>query len=197
MPDPKPERSEINDYLECTDIIDFDNPLIEEAAEQLTYGLKDSLSKARAIYYFVKDQIFHSFKISATSVPVTASEVLDTGHGICYAQAHLLAALMRISKIPTGLCYQICYDQEDDRLIVHGFNAIYIKELEKWIRLDASREDTWQFNSETESPILLINNGIGEQDDNIIYSSPKKRIIKVLHTAQSVNELRQILPTKL
>lgn len=197
MPDPKPERPDVNDYLEYTDIIDYDHPLVEEAAEQLTYGLKDHLSKARAIFNFVKDQIFHSFRISATTVTKKASEVLDTGHGICYAQAHLLTALMRASGIPAGLCYQIIYDQEEEQLVVHGFSAIYLKELDRWIRLDASRDDSWSFNTEQESPILSVNKKLGEHDDPTIYFAPSRRVLKALDTAETVEELRHLLPSKI
>lgn len=197
MPDPKPERPDVNDYLEFTDIIDGDHPSVEETAEQLTYGLKDSISKARVLYQFVKDQIFHSFKISATSVTKKASEVLEKGHGICYAQAHLLAALMRASGIPAGFCYQILYDQELEQFVVHGFNAVYLKELDKWIRLDASREDSWSFSTEQETPLLSINKALNEHDDFVIYQSPSRRVIKALDTAESVEELRHLLPAKI
>ncbi len=197
MPDPKPERPDVNDYLECTDYIDGDHFLVEEAAEQLTYGLKDNISKARVLYQFVKDQIFHSFKISATSVTIKASEVLDKGHGICYAQAHLLAALMRASGIPAGLCYQIVYDQEAEQLVVHGFNAVYLKELDKWIRLDASRDDSWSFNTEQESPLLAVNKALGEYDDHVVYLSPSRRVINALEASETVEALRHLLPSKI
>lgn len=197
MPDPKPERPDVNDYLEFSDIIDGDHPSVEETAEQLTYGLKDNISKARVLYQFVKDQIFHSFKISATSVTQKASEVLEKGHGISYAQAHLLAALMRASGIPAGLCYQIIYDQELEHLVVHGFNAVYLKEVDKWIRLDASREDSWNFNTEQESPLLAVNEALGEHDDHVVYLAPSRRVIKALDASETVEDLRHFLPTKI
>ena len=68
MPDPLPERPDLDDYLRHDDIIDHDDPLIEEAAEQITEGLRDNISKAQAIYEFVRDHIFHSFHINATSI---------------------------------------------------------------------------------------------------------------------------------
>ena len=52
MPDPLPERPDLDDYLKHDDIIDHDDPLIEEAAEQITEGLRDNISKAQAIYEF-------------------------------------------------------------------------------------------------------------------------------------------------
>lgn len=200
MPDPMPERPDVNDYLECSDIIDYDHPLVREAAEHLTYGLKDNISKSRVIFEFVSDQIFHSFQINATSVTKKASEVLDKGHGISYAKAHLLAALMRASDIPAGLCYQIRYNHELEQLIVHGFNAVYIHELGQWVRLDASKhmdEKQWRFDLLKESPELTINKSLGEHDDMTIYLSPSRRVIKALNTSDNLEELKNYLPSKI
>ena len=200
MPDPMPERPDVNDYLECSDMIDYDHPLVKETAEQLTYGLKDNITKSRTIFDFVRDQIFHSFQINASSVTKKASEVLDKGHGICYAKAHLLAALMRASDIPAGLCYQIRYNNEMEQLLVHGFNAVYIRELNRWIRLDASYhkdEAQWRFDPLRESPELTIDKSLGEHDDRTIYLSPSRRIIRALNTSESVDDLKNLLPSKI
>jgi len=202
MPDPWPERPDLDDYLRHDDIIDYDDPLIEEAVEQITDGLKDSISKAQAIYEFVRDQIFHSFQINATSITIKASEVLEKGHGTCYAQAHLLAALMRAAGIPCGLCYQIRKDQDDSdgkRLIVHGFNAVYIEEIGKWIRLDASRsieEYNPSFDFEREASELEVDTQAGEHDDPVVYINPSKTIIKTLRKYDNIEDLKKNMPDK-
>lgn len=36
-----------------------------------------------------------------------ASDVLRRGTGLCFAKAHLLAALLRAVGVPCGLCYQV------------------------------------------------------------------------------------------
>lgn len=201
MPDPYPDRSDISDYLECSDIIDFDHPLVANAASQLTYGLKDSISKARAIYEFTRDHIFHSFDINATSVTITASEVFDKGHGICYAKAHLLAALMRASDIPAGFCYQLIYDNESDRLMVHGLNAVYIDELEKWVRLDScyhvTDDEPWGNDPFKESTVRPINSELGEIEDLTVYHAPKKRVVKALSAADSLDVLKDLIPVNI
>ncbi len=201
MPDPYPDRSDISDYLESSDIIDYDNPLIANAAQQLTYGLKDNISKARAIYEFTRDHIFHSFDINATSVTITASEVFDKGHGICFAKAHLLAALMRVAEIPTGFCYQLIYDNDSNRLMIHGLNAVYIDEMGKWVRLDSchhiAEDDPWGNDPFKESTVRSINSELGEMDDLTIYYAPKKKIIKALMAADSLEVLKDLIPVKL
>lgn len=200
MSDPSPERPDISDYLECSDIIDYDNPLVQHAARQLTNDYNDNLSKARVIYEFTRDHIFHSFQINVTSVTKKASEVLDQGHGICFAKAHLLAALMRASGIPAGFCYQIRYDNDLERLIVHGFNGVFIDELGKWVRLDACMNveaDDWGFDPFKEQSVRSVDKKLGESDDYIVYTSPSKKILKIFSNSDTLEELKSLIPAKI
>lgn len=202
MPDPWPERPDLDDYLKHDDIIDYDDPLIEETVEQITEGHKDNISKAQAIYEFVRDQIIYSFQIDATSITIKASEVLEKGHGTCYSQAHLLAALMRAAGIPCGLCYQVRKDPDDPdgkRLVVHGYNAIFIEEIGKWVRLDASKsieEYNPSFDLERESSELEVDTQAGEYDDPVVYINPSKIIIKALKKYDDIEDLKKNLPDK-
>lgn len=205
MPDPKPDRPDVNNYLERSDIVDYDHPIVREVAKHLTYGCSDSLTSAKAIYDFVKNQIFHSFQINATSVTIKASEVLDKGHGTCYSKAHLLAAIMRVSGIPAGFCYQLRYDRETERLFVHGFNAVYIHDFNKWIRLDASfhteeeqeHYDPFLEQPGREQPELAINKKLGERDNSTVYLSPGKRVIKAMEAFYTVADLRNHMPARI
>ena len=54
-------------------------------------------------------------------------------------KAYLLAAILRNLGIPTGFCYQklILDVEEKPWLVIHGLNAIYLKSVSKWIRVDA------------------------------------------------------------
>ena len=45
MPDPNPDKSDISDYLESSDVLDFDHPLVSQTAQRLTYGLKTIFQK--------------------------------------------------------------------------------------------------------------------------------------------------------
>lgn len=51
----------------------------------------------------------------------------------------MLSALLRCKSIPTGFCYQKISLNEGITpvLVYHGLNGVYMKELKKWIRLDA------------------------------------------------------------
>ena len=57
-------------------------------------------------YEYVRDNNSLSADINEDVLTCTASEVLEVGHGICFAKSHLLAALLRAKSIPTGFCYQ-------------------------------------------------------------------------------------------
>ncbi|HBK53011.1 MAG TPA: ABC transporter ATP-binding protein, partial [Syntrophomonas wolfei] len=109
----------------------------------------------RSCYEWVRDNIYHSFDIDGTTVTCTASEVLQHKEGICYAKSHLLAAILRYLGIPAGFCYQklVLDDSDMSRLVIHGLNAIYIKSLNRWIRVDArgnNEEVHAEFSTEKE-----------------------------------------------
>src|SRR5690606_15516280 len=66
-----------------------------------------------------------------------ASDVLKHGTGYCYAKSHLLAALLRATGIPAGLCYQrLTISNDVPPFSLHGLNAIYIQQF-GWHRIDA------------------------------------------------------------
>lgn len=44
-------------------------------------------------------------EVLAQAKALAASDVLKHRTGYCYSKNHLLAALLRVNKIPTGLCY--------------------------------------------------------------------------------------------
>jgi hypothetical protein len=197
MPDPSPERPDYSSYLESSDIIDYDNSLIQDVVDQLTNGINDNVYKVRSIYEFTRDHVFHSFEINATSVTIKASEVIDQGHGTCFSKSHLLAALMRAAGIPTGFCYQVLYDTDLERLVVHGFNGVYIEELQKWVRMDSCThkdQDDLGFDPLDEQSVRPINTNLGESDDYIIYSSPNKRIIKLFLNSDTLEDLKTLIP---
>lgn len=138
------ESNNIQDYLKKSEVIDYDHKLIVDKCLELEKdmeekGEKDEISLIRRIYEFVRDDIDHSGDIGAQEVTCKASEVLELGHGICCAKSHLLSAMLRYFGIPTGFCYQkLCSGQEGlNRKVLHGLNAIYLKDLDKWVRLDA------------------------------------------------------------
>ena len=87
----------------------------------------------------MRDNIPHTTDAGLDIVTCTASEVLQHGTGICFAKSHLLAALLRAVAIPAGFCYQVLRVDPpvDNEPVLHGFNALYLATLDKWLRVDA------------------------------------------------------------
>ena len=96
----------IEDYLKCSNVIDFDNKEIIALTDMLFNKSYNELDFIKRAYEFVRDNISHSADINEDVITCSASEVLREGHGICFAKSHLLAALLRCKQVPTGFCYQ-------------------------------------------------------------------------------------------
>ena len=124
-------------YLANSEIIDWNNPTVLVKAQELAKGCSSSSEIAKSCYEFVRDDIQHSWDYKLNPVTCKASEVLEFKTGYCYSKSHLLAALLRANRIPTGLCYQrIKVNSEDSRFCLHGLNAIFLEGY-GWYRVDA------------------------------------------------------------
>jgi transglutaminase-like putative cysteine protease len=125
-----------------------------------------------------------------------ASKVLEHKHGICYAKSHLLAAILRGMNIPAGISYQrlTLYDQPEDGYCVHALNTVYLRELNKWIRLDARGNKEGinaQFSIDNEMLAFPIRAEYGEKDYLINYHEPHPDIIKTLEDNNNCLEMYQ------
>ena len=118
--------AEIKEYLKCDDVVDFDKPEVKALADKLFAEAEGGTDFVRRAYEYVRDTFPHSADINADEIAVSASDVLKTGHGICHAKAHLLAAILRSQGVPTGFCYQklILDDDAAPVYISHGLNGV-------------------------------------------------------------------------
>lgn len=197
-----PYTNEMEKYLEEDNIINYENEEITQLADTLFQKAENELEYIKTAYEFVRDNISHSADISENMLTCTATEVLEAGHGICFAKSHLLAAFLRCKSIPTGFCYQklILDDETAPVLIYHGLNGVYIKELQKWIRLDARGNKEGvnaQFSVETEQLAFPIRHEMGEVDDFVVYPKPDVKVLERLRKYNSRTELWEDLPTEL
>ena len=175
---------------------------IKKLSDALFEKVDDELDYIRVSYEFVRDQISHSADVGENLITCSASEVLKAGHGICFAKSHLLAALLRCKSIPAGLCYQkiILDDETAPVLVYHGFVGVYIKELGKWIRLDARGNKEGvnaQFSIETEQLAFPIRPELGEVDDYVVYPNPDAKVLERLQKCSTRTQLWEELPTEL
>ncbi len=190
---------DINEYLKCDEVIDFDKPEVKALADTFFDKASTEMDFVRHAYEYVRDTYPHSADINADEIAVSASDVLKIGHGICHAKSHLLAALLRCKGVPAGLCYQklILDDETDHVYISHGLIGVYLNEFNKWIRLDprGNRSDVdAQFSIDEEKLAFPVRVDRGEEDDLTVYPDPKAFVIKSMRESKTRTELWINLP---
>ncbi len=186
----------MKEFLDSTAYIDWQQPEVLAKALSLAEGLTSEEEVVKACFEFVRDEIKHSWDYQLNPVTCTASDVLKQGTGYCYAKSHLLAALLRANKIPTGLCYQrltISGDQEP--FCLHGLNAVYLAN-HGWYRIDP-RGNKEGVSAEFCPPLEklafpIINEG--EADLPEIWPQPLPVVIKALTEHTDFIEVAENLP---
>ena len=186
-------------YLGKSDIIDFHCPAVRTKAASLAAQCTSELELIEITYAFVRDDIAHSIDCGGTAVTCRASDVLRVGEGLCYAKAHLLAALLRANGIATGFCYQLLglADEHDPQHVLHGFNAVWLTDLQQWRRLDA-RGNKPGVNAQflpygAERLAFTVHPQFGEVDYPYIFAEPDPGVVALL-LAPTPTTLDQILP---
>lgn len=183
-------------YLESGKYIDWNNSLILEKAKELSNGCKDENEIVQSCFFFVRDQIKHSADYKLNPVTCKASDVLRFSTGFCYAKSHLLAALLRANKIPTGLCYQrLTIENNVPPFCLHGLNAVYLNN-NGWYRIDPKGNkngvDAKFCPPEEKLAFQIITPG--EADLPEIWPEPLLIIIKTLESCKTYIEVIENLP---
>ena len=189
----------LNEYLKCDDVVDFCKPEVKALSDSLYAESDGETDFIRHAYEYVRDTFPHSADINADEISVSASDVMRIGHGICHAKSHLLAAILRCQGVPAGFCYQklILDDEAAPVYISHGLNGVYLREFDKWIRLDArgNRSDVdAQFSVDEEKLAFPVRADKGEEEDLTIYPDPKSLVIKTMRDSKTRTELWINLP---
>jgi transglutaminase-like putative cysteine protease len=197
-----PETDDISEYLISDTIVDWQTPAVLEKARELTRSLSDEVAKARCLYEWVRDTIPHSDDAGLDIVTCTASEVLHHGTGICFSKSHLLAALLRAVSIPAGFCYQVLRRDPpaDNEPVLHGFNAMYLASLDRWIRVDARGNTNGinaQFAIEKEQLAFAMDPLADEFIYEAIFAAPVSSVVDRLRMYDTRSELLMDLPQSL
>ena len=197
-----PEADELSEYLISDAIVDWQTPAVREKALELTGSLSDEVAKARCLYEWVRDNIPHTTDAGLDIVTCTASEVLQHGTGICFAKSHLLAALLRAVAIPAGFCYQVLRvaPPVDNEPVLHGFNALYLATLDKWLRVDArgnTKGINAQFNIKKEQLAFAMDPLADEFIYETIFAAPVSIVVNRLKMYKLTCDLWQDLPQSL
>lgn len=196
------ECENLQAYLASSHYIDWQHPFIQQKATELFATCKDEREKIKVAFTFVRDEIPHSGDIGSHKITHTASEALLEGEGVCYVKAMLLAALLRSQGIATGLCYQRLARVNDH--IVHALNAVYLSDLQKWVRIDARGNlpgKAAEFDiekPEREKLVFPVRAELDEVDYPVIYAEPPMVTTKVLEeNTDCVELLQKKLPERL
>jgi hypothetical protein len=178
--------------LQESAIIDYKHPLIQ--GKVLEFKKMARLTKARAeiAFHFVRDEIQHAFDHPGTNITITASETLVKKEGICFAKAHLYAALLRAMDIPAGFCYQKVTRKGtiESGYALHGLNAVYIDN--RWHRLDPRGNKpgiSSTFSLIEEDLAYPIHTELGEEDYHFIFAEPLDEVIQSMKESKTYGEL--------
>ncbi|QYR23221.1 transglutaminase family protein [Paenibacillus sp. sptzw28] len=188
------ESNTLDDYLAETEEIDYSDPSIQEKAVELYSISLTEMDFIRNTFEFVRDRISHSWDIQSSRVTCKASEVIFFQEGICYAKSNLLAALLRSKGIPAGFCYQrlTLGDTPETGYCIHALNALYIKSIDRWVRLDARGNKNGvdaQFSVDREKLAFPVRDYYGEIDYPVIYAKPNAETIAVLKGSDDCKQM--------
>ncbi len=105
-------------YLESTEYLDADHPVVAELAARLTRGAGSDVKRIRAIYLYVRDlpyAIAESFRYLAAGER-TARAVLTHGVAFCMGKASSFVALSRAAGVPARVAFQTLDSPEKEFL---------------------------------------------------------------------------------
>lgn len=132
------------EYLLPTYFIDSDSETVTNLAKSLVKDLTEDIDKAKAIFYWVRDEIrYDPYAFSLDNkADFKASAIIKKGASWCVPKACVLAALSRAVGIPSCLHFaDIRNYQITDKLfeemgtnvfVFHGYTELFING--KWIK---------------------------------------------------------------
>lgn len=184
----------MEEFLRVTPSSDYMNPLIQQKVLQLKNQSGDEIDYIKRSYLFVRDEIPHSWDIQAKIVSRTASDALKNKTGVCWVKSCILAALLRANGIPSGISYQLLTraDDESDGYMIHALNTVFIKDLDKWIRLDArgNKENiNAGFSLDEECLAYSIRSKLGEIDYQDNHADLDDRLVDILMQSENILEI--------
>ena len=186
----------MKEFLESTYYVDYTSPNIMQKANELFSEDMTDIEKAEMAFYFVRDEIPHSFDCDATIVTARASEVLEHKTGICHAKSNLLAALLRSQGIPAGFRYQHLTLAENDSLgyCLHCYNVAFLDG--KWVELHARGNKPGvdaQFSLTERKLAFMPRDEYDEYFIEGIFDKPDEETMKRLESAKNLGDVVRAL----
>lgn len=110
-----------------------------QKARELSSGMTDETQIARSFYRFVVKHMTYD-TVKAATVPKgylpDADEALETGEGICFDYAALLAVMLRSSGIPVKMLIGSVAPEN----LYHAWNSVYLDG--EWVWMDPTLDKT-------------------------------------------------------
>ena len=143
----------MNNFLEKTKLLDFDNKEISTLIENKKWLELDEKSKIKQIYDFIRDEIPFGYNIDDA---IPASMVLKDGYGQCNTKGTLFMALLRGVNIPCRIhgftidkilqkgAIKGFYYKLSPKEIVHSWVEVFYKG--KWLNLEGFILDKFYLN---------------------------------------------------
>lgn len=99
--------SEFSPFLYPNQYVNFnDNSKVVAKAAELTKGMTTDLDKVTAIYHYVINDITYDYELAATVASgylPDVDKILESGKGICFDYAAVMASMLRSQNIPCKL----------------------------------------------------------------------------------------------
>jgi transglutaminase-like putative cysteine protease len=134
---------------------DFDHPVVENKAAELTHGREAPLEKIESIFHFVRDEIRFGFPPKWDEVK--ASEALRYGLGYCNTKATLFLALCQASGIPARVHFGLI-DIRIMRGLLPSFAFPFMPKVGGHSWIEVQLEGQWKpMDSYIETPTSFAN----------------------------------------
>jgi transglutaminase-like putative cysteine protease len=193
-------RHPLSAFLPPTRYIDHEDAGIRALVDARGWRKMDTIAAARAAFELVRDEVQHSWDVRSHRVTRTASDALVHREGLCYAKAHLLAALLRQLGVPSGLAYQRLTfgDTPETGYSAHGLTTAFLDG--RWIRLDARGNKAGvdaQFSLRSERLAFPVRAEMGERDYEENFCDVHPTIQRALESEDDLHVLVERLPDEL
>ena len=133
----------MQEYLQPTEFLDFDQKIVRDFAETHTRGARSEKEKAVALYTAVRDGFqYNPYILDLRRTGLKASNLLTRTRGYCVEKAVLLAASARAVKVPSRLSFYIVRNHiaterlekalKKNYLVFHGAAELFLNG--RWLK---------------------------------------------------------------
>jgi len=135
-------------YLQPSKFFDFNKSRVQQKALEITEGCESNNEKAKALFYWVRDNVFYNMRLFVPIIPnnFKASKVMQKRQGFCVSKSILLSTLARAVGIPARIhlvdlinhliSQKVIDFMKEKVMYYHGFSELYLDG--KWVKLTPS-----------------------------------------------------------